>query len=178
YRCNRHNVGFMVIDSLSEKTGIRLTRVKSKAIIGSGNFGNSRLLLAKPQTFMNLSGESVFSLARFYKVPMNKLLIIHDDLDLPFGTIRMRASGGAGGQKGLASIIAKFASNDFPRLRIGIGRPPGKMNPADYVLQNFPKNEIELLGIVITRSVEAVQLFLQQGIEQAMNNYNGSYSDD
>lgn len=173
YRFDRHNVGFKVIDNLSEEMDIRLSRVKSKALIGSGQFCGAKLLLAKPQTFMNLSGDSVFSLVRFYKIPMTNLLISHDDLDLPFGMIRMRASGGAGGQKGLASIIAKFGRNDFPRLRIGIGRPPGKMNPADYVLQDFSKNENEMLNTIITRATEAILVYLQHGIEQAMNKYNG-----
>lgn len=174
YRCNRHNVGFMTIDKVAEMLQIRPIRVQARAILGLGKLDENRILLAKPQTFMNLSGRSVASLVKFYKLPLEHLLVVHDDLDLPFGVLRLRPDGGAGGQKGLASTIQELGTQQFPRLRIGIGRPPGQMEPAAYVLQDFGKDEQELLQIVLHRAVEAIQLVIRQGLNQAMNQYNGS----
>ncbi|HZW04560.1 MAG TPA: aminoacyl-tRNA hydrolase [Anaerolineaceae bacterium] len=173
YRNNRHNVGFMVLDAIAEKQGIPLTRVQSKAIIGTGAVEGHRLVLAKPQTYMNLSGDAIAALVRFYKVPREKLLIIYDDLDLPFGVIRMRPGGGAGGQKGVASTINRLGSPDFPRLRIGIDRPPGQMDARGYVIQDFPTRDQEMLRTVIDRGVEAALTFVCEGLDQAMNKFNG-----
>jgi peptidyl-tRNA hydrolase, PTH1 family len=125
YRGNRHNVGFMVVDQLCEALHIRLSRLQSKALIGSGLLGDSKIVLAKPQTFMNNSGQAVAALVRFYKIPLEQLLVVHDDLDLPFGVLRMRPGGGPGGQKGLGSVIQHLGTQDFPRLRIGVGAHPG-----------------------------------------------------
>lgn len=174
YRHNRHNVGFMVLDAVAEKQGIALTRVQSKAVVGSGTVSGNRLVLAKPQTYMNLSGDSIAALARFYKVPKEKLLVIHDDLDLPFGVIRLRPGGGAGGQKGVASAINRLGTQDFPRLRIGIGRPPGQMDSSAFVLRDFPSRDLETLRLVIDQAVEAAVAFVCNGLDYAMNQYNGS----
>lgn len=174
YRDTRHNVGFMVIDRVSKTAGIGLSRVQSKAIVGVGSFGGQRLVLAKPQTFMNLSGQSVAALVRFYKVPLAQILIAHDDLDLPVGTLRLRPSGGSAGQKGVASTIQQLGTQDFGRLRIGIGRPPGQMDPAAYVLRSFSSGEQPLVDEVLERAVSAVETFLRQGMEAAMNQFNGS----
>ncbi len=173
YRETRHNAGFMVIDRLAEQTGIGLSRVQSKALIGQGKSGDARIILVKPQTYMNLSGQSVASLLRFYKLPLSQLLVIHDDIDLPFGTIRMRPGGGSGGQKGLASIIQQLGTQEFPRLRVGIGRPAGRMDAADYVLQTFSAAERELLPAVLKTAVEASLAFVKDGLSQAMNQFNG-----
>ena len=122
---------------------------------------------------MNASGNSVRSLLRFYKVPVQNLLVAFDDVDLPFETIRIRAEGGSGGQKGMQSIIDQLGSEAFPRLRIGIGRPPGRMEAADYVLQDFPKAERELLAITLDRAADAVLSFVADGLDKAINLYNG-----
>ncbi len=174
YRGNRHNVGFMVIDRLGQDWGVRLGKVQARALIGLGRYLGHKIILAKPQTYMNLSGQSVSSLMRFYKLPLENLLVIHDDLDLPLGTIRLRPSGGSAGQKGLNSIIQQLGTQNFARLRIGIGRPPGRMDPADYVLQNFSNEEQEMLTIVLGRAEEAAQGFLHLGLEQTMSRFNGA----
>ena len=173
YRHNRHNVGFMVADALADKLGIPLKRVKFKAQIGNGKLVDIPVIIAKPLTFMNNSGEAVAPLVRYFKVPLERLLVIHDDMDLPLGTLRMRPSGGSAGHNGMLSIFDKLGTNAIPRLRVGIGRPPGRMDPADYVLQDFPRSEEELLNMVITQACEAALAFITTGLEKAMNTYNG-----
>jgi len=173
YRHNRHNVGFMVVDTLADKLEIPLKRVKFKAQIGNGKLGDIPIIIAKPLTFMNNSGEAVAPLVRYFKVPLERLLVIHDDMDLPLGTLRMRPSGGSAGHNGMLSIFDKLGTNAIPRLRVGIGRPPGRMDPADYVLQDFSRSEEELLNMVITQACEAALAFITTGLEKAMNTYNG-----
>lgn len=174
YRENRHNIGFMVVDHLCTEMDVRLSRLQSKSLVGSGIIHGQKLLLAKPQTYMNLSGQSVSSLLRFYNLAPSELLVIHDDLDLPLGTLRMRPSGGSAGQKGLSSIIEQIGTQDFPRLRMGIGRPPGRMDSAEYVLQDFNRNEQDFLKLVLEQGAKAVRAFVTDGIKQTMNSYNGS----
>jgi PTH1 family peptidyl-tRNA hydrolase len=173
YREHRHNIGFMVIDRISEDLGIRISRVQSNALIGKGSMGEHNVILAKPQTFMNNSGRAVSSLVRFYKTPLEQLLVIYDDLDLPFGTLRVRPSGGSAGQKGMSSILQHLKSEEFPRLRVGIGRPPGRMDGSSYVLQKFPESETELLALTLKKASEAVQSFIQDGLNKTMSTYNG-----
>ncbi len=173
YRETRHNVGFMVIDRISKSSGIPIGKVQAKALIGMGQVEGSRLIIAKPQTFMNLSGQAVSGLMRFYKVPVAHLLVAHDDLDLPFGTLRLRPDGGSAGQKGMASIIQQLGSQEFARLRVGIGRPPGQMDPSAYVLQTFARDELITLDVLLDHTLAAVKLFIRQGIQAAMNNFNG-----
>jgi PTH1 family peptidyl-tRNA hydrolase len=172
YRSNRHNVGFMVLDKLAERLGVSFSRVESQALVTKADFEGNRLILVKPQTFMNLSGQAVVSLARFYKVPDDNLMVVFDDVDLPFGMLRLRPGGGSGGQKGMASIIERLGTQDFPRLRFGIDRPPGRMDAADYVLQDFSRSQIEFLPSLLDRAVEAILLFVDQGLEAAMNKFN------
>ena len=178
FRDSRHNVGFMVIDQLANHLTVKMTRVQNKAIVGSTNLESVKLVLAKPQTFMNLSGEAVSGLSRFYKIPTGSILVVHDDIDLPFGTLRLRPSGGSAGQKGVQSIIERLGTQDFPRLRIGVGRPPGQKQGANYVLQDFAKSEKDELDIVLKQAMEAVIIFIHQGIDQAMNQYNGQVFED
>jgi peptidyl-tRNA hydrolase, PTH1 family len=177
YRSTRHNVGFMVADEISTHLDIKIGRVQSNALIGQGVLGDKRIIIAKPQTFMNLSGQAVSSLIRFYKIPLDHILVMHDDLDLPFGTLRMRPEGGSGGQKGLGSIIEQLGTQAFPRLRVGIGRPPGRMQAADYVLQSFPSEDQVLLSGVLTRARDAALTFVRNGLEQSMNLFNGEAAD-
>lgn len=173
YRQNRHNIGFMVIDQLAQALSISLQRVKFKAITGTGKFEGRRVILAKPQTYMNASGESVGPLSRYFKVPLNQLMVVHDDLDIPFGSLRIRPMGGTSGQKGMKSIVEKLGSQDFPRMRIGIGRPPGRMDPADYVLQNFKNDELTTRDEVLDSATAAIKLFILEGLDKAMNTFNG-----
>jgi PTH1 family peptidyl-tRNA hydrolase len=172
YRGSRHNVGFMVLDRLADRLGVTFSRVEFKALVTKAEHLDSRLILAKPQTFMNLSGQAVGSLLRFYKLPLERLLVIYDDVDLPLGSLRLRPGGGSAGHKGMQSIIEKSGLQEFPRLRIGINRPPGRMQAADYVLQDFSKAETELLMDALDRAVEAIFVFMQAGIVTAMNQFN------
>ena len=173
YKDTRHNIGFMLIDHLAEKIGARGMKVQSKAIVISGLYEEHKLILAKPQTYMNLSGQSVQGLLHFYKIPLENLLIAHDDLDIPFGTIRIRPTGGPGGQRGMANTIELLGTKDFPRLRLGIGRPPGRMDAKDYVLQDFSKDELKFMPELLSRASEAALEFVMKGLNAAMNKYNG-----
>ena len=173
YRRTRHNFGFLALEALAEEAKLPLKKVKFKAMIAEGRLEGKPLVLAKPLTFMNESGTSIISLMHFFKIDLEHLLIIHDDLDLPFGTIRLRADGGTSGQRGMASIIEKLGTQTFPRMRLGIGRPPGQMESADYVLQHFSKADDEVLKIVLRFAVEAGQTFIRDGLVTAMNRYNG-----
>jgi peptidyl-tRNA hydrolase, PTH1 family len=173
YRYTRHNIGFMVIDKLAVDLGIKLTKVQAKAIIGTVLHGEKKIILAKPQTFMNLSGQSVGSLLKFYKIPLEQFLVIHDDIDLPVATIRIRPGGGSAGQKGLGSIIERVGTQMFARMRIGVGRPPGRMEAPDYVLHDFDKAEQPMMERVISEASKAGQIFVANGLETAMNQYNG-----
>jgi len=174
YKLNRHNIGYRVIDHLSREWGISVSHVRSKSIIGYDIFLENKIVLAKPQTFMNQSGEAVRALLRFYKTELNKVLIIFDDLDLPLGSLRFRPEGGSGGHKGMASIIEKLDSKSFPRMRLGIGRPRGNMDVAEFVLQDFNKHDEITLQPVMIRAEEAIRMFIQRGVYAAMSRFNTS----
>jgi len=177
YSNTRHNFGFMLIDRIAVRLNTRGMKVQSKAIVLNTTYEERKLILAKPQTFMNLSGQSVQGLAHFYKIPFSNLMILSDDLDIPFGTIRIRASGGPGGQRGLGSILEKLGTKDIPRMRLGIGRPPGRMDPANYVLQNFSKDEMQTLSEILDRAADATLEFVANGLNASMNKFNGSAKD-
>lgn len=172
YENTRHNIGFMLMNRLAEKLGESFSKLESKALIAKCTYQEQRLVLAKPQTFMNLSGRAVSSLLRYYKVPVTNLLVTYDEVDLPLGTLRMRPSGGSAGHKGMQSIVEQLGTEEIPRLRIGVGRPPGRMEAADYVLQNFSREEAEELTILLDTAAEAVLTFVSGGLEKAMNQYN------
>jgi PTH1 family peptidyl-tRNA hydrolase len=183
YRETRHNVGFMLLDRLAAKLNTHFTRLQSRALVASAIFtpkksipGENKVILAKPQTFMNLSGQSVQGLIHFYKLPLTNLLVAHDDLDLPPGTIRIRPDGGSAGQKGMTSILERLGTDEFPRLRLGIGHPPGQMQAPDYVLQDFPHADQAVISETLDRAVEAVFTFIGEGLDAAMNKYNGIVS--
>lgn len=169
---NRHNVGFMVADRLAARAGIELKRVQNKAIVGNGRVADRPVILAKPQTFMNLSGEAVGPLVNYYKIPLGNVLVVYDELDIPFGEIRLREKGGAGGHNGMRSII-QHLGNDFARMRLGIGRPPGRMDPAAFVLQDFGRDELPLASEMLSIAVEAVESFVRYGIDLTMSRFNG-----
>ena len=171
YKENRHNIGFMAVERFAAQHHLAFGKVQNKGLVGSGRVGDVPVLLLKPQTYMNSSGDSVSAIARFYKIPIANTLIVYDELDLPFGTLRLRKSGGAGGHNGMRSIIQQLG-NDFPRLRLGVGRPPGRMPAAAYVLQNFGKTDQPLLTDLLDESVRAIETYLHDGIELAMTRHN------
>ncbi|VAW43574.1 Peptidyl-tRNA hydrolase, partial [hydrothermal vent metagenome] len=174
---NRHNIGFMAVDALAAAYNIQSSKVQNKAIVGNGRIQNQSVIIAKPQTYMNSSGDAVGSLARYYKVSPENVLVVYDELDLPFGTIRLREKGGAGGHNGMKSII-NHLGNDFPRVRLGIGRPPGQMPAAAYVLQDFGKNDKPLLDDVLAEAIRAIETYLRDDIQLAMSRHNRSLIDD
>lgn len=169
---NRHNVGFMVVDRIAGLLGVEFTRMQSKALVTKGSYQGQRVILAKPRTFMNLSGQAVGPLLRFYKLPVERLLVIFDDADLDYEVIRLRPEGGSSGQKGMKSIIQTLGTQAFPRLRVGIGRPPGRMKTPDYVLQDFSKVQQFALPFLLDRAAQAALSFVAEGIEAAMNEFN------
>ncbi|MCX7607716.1 MAG: aminoacyl-tRNA hydrolase [Anaerolineales bacterium] len=173
YRDTRHNIGFMVLDRLAIRLDARFTRLQSKALIAPVHDEGRHLLLAKPQTFMNLSGQAVRGLARFYRIAPERLLVIHDDLDLPVGALRLRLDGGAAGHKGILSIVAELGTEQFVRLRVGIGRPPGQMEAADYVLQPLSTTELLSFSDLLERAAEAALTWAREGLTVAMNRFNG-----
>ncbi len=173
YKDNRHNVGFQVVDHLAARHGLAFSRKQNDAFIATGMIAGKSVVLAKPQLYMNRSGRPVSGLLRFYKIDRERLLVIFDDLDLPVGTIRLRPSGGAGGQNGMKDIIRHLGGEDFARLRVGIGRPPGRMDPAAYVLQDFSGEQLAVMREVYDRAADAVETWLREGIELAMSRHNG-----
>jgi peptidyl-tRNA hydrolase, PTH1 family len=172
YRKNRHNIGFLLVDRLAERLDVSFSRLESKALVTKADYQGLRLVLAKPQTYMNLSGQAVASLLKFYKIPLENLLVTYDDVDLPFGSLRLRPTGGSAGQKGMASIIERLGTQDFPRLRLGVGRPPGRMDAADYVLQDFSPGEEPVLSESLERGVQSILVFVTLGLEASMNQFN------
>jgi len=176
YQKNRHNLGFWVIDSLARKLKINIKTERYKSLFGRGRIGKKRIILAQPLTFMNDSGAAAASLIRSLKFPLKNLVVVCDDIDLPLGKIRIRKKGGSGGHKGLESIIQYLRSNGFPRLRIGIGRPPKGMDPKKYVLQDFTKEENLLVKKAIDKAEEALIFLVGKGITSAMNKYNSAKS--
>lgn len=173
YENTRHNVGFLVIDALADEMGIEVTKKHGKSLLGQGHFDNCKVLLLKPQTFMNNSGEAVIEMLNFYKDRIEDLIVIHDDMDLDLGHIRFKAGGGTGGHNGLKSITSMLASNDYDRLRIGIGHPDDRNKVINYVLNNFKAEEKEILSKVIELSKEGLKKWCKHGVRKAMNDHNG-----
>lgn len=172
YRNNRHNIGFMVLDQLAGKLDTSFSKMKMNALMTAVRYKGCRIILLKPQTFMNLSGKAAASFIRFYKLPLENLLVVYDDVDLPFQTLRMRPNGGDAGQKGVRSIIQELGTKDFPRLRVGINRPPGRMSVSSYVLLNFSDQEVETLPFVLDQAADAILAFVELGLNQAMTTFN------
>jgi len=178
YWNNRHNIGFMVLDQLAGKLDTSFSKMKMNALMTAVRYKGYRIILLKPQTYMNLSGKAVSSFVRFYKLPLENLLVVYDDVDLPFQTLRMRPNGGDAGQKGVRSIIQELGTKDFPRLRVGINRPPGRMSVSSYVLLNFSDQEMETLPFVLDQAADAILSFVDLGLNQAMTTYNQSPSNE
>jgi len=179
YRDNRHNVGFMTLDRLVARHKLTgFTKMQSRALITTGSVAGAAVILAKPQTYMNLSGQATGTLVRFYEVPLERLLVCSDDIDLPLGTLRLRPEGGSAGQKGLESIIEHLGTKAFPRLRLGIGRPPGAKAAAGYVLRDFKGEDLDIINAALDRAVDAIEAFLREGIMLAMSRFNGPADKD
>jgi len=172
YAGNRHNAGFHVVDRLAAAYDLNFDQQRNRARMARGQIEGVRVALVKPQTYMNLSGEAVGALTRFFKIPSEQVLVIFDDLDLPLGSLRLRLKGGAGGHKGMTSVIAHLNTQDFPRIRVGIGRPPGRMPPEAYVLQDFKNDEKPIIEHTYEQAVTAIHMTLSDGFEMAMNQFN------
>lgn len=174
YLDTRHNAGWHLLDTIvRDNPNFRFDENRNKGLIARGELAGVRVALVKPQTFMNLSGESVGPIARFYKVPPEQILVAFDDLDLPTATLRLRPKGGAGGHKGMLSLIQHLGTENFPRVRLGIGRPPGPMPVEAYVLQKFKPEEWTVMVVAYERGVEAIKTILTEGFDEAMNRFNG-----
>lgn len=173
FKGTRHNVGFEMIDAFSESVGISMNVPLCKALFGEGFVGDAPVLLAKPQTYMNLSGESAGPLAAYYKLPLNRVIVFHDDLELPCGVLRLQEKGGHGCHKGLKSVINHFRGNrEFARLRIGIGRPPGQMDPKAFLLQKFNATARERIDAALPEGVVALRCILHEGLAGAARWFN------
>mgnify|MGYP001222887082 CR=1 FL=1 len=172
YENTRHNIGFKIVDLFARSVNINVEKVKEQALVGEISQAGEKILLVKPQTYMNLSGQAIGSLARWHKVNPQDILVIYDDLDLPVGQLRLRVKGGAGGHNGIISTIAHLGTNEFPRMRIGIGRPAVGSEVADYVLDSFLPTERDIIEDVSNKAIDALNLWLQQGLIAAMNKYS------
>jgi peptidyl-tRNA hydrolase, PTH1 family len=175
YRGNRHNVGFLVLDLLAERVGGRFSKHKARADVVEGRLGlppAPRVVLAEPRSYMNESGGPVAGLCGFYKIPVDRLVVVHDELDLPYGSLRLKRGGGDNGHNGLRSITRSLGTREYLRVRFGIGRPPGRMDPADYVLRDFSAAERKDLDFHLDRAADAVEALVRDGLESAQNRYN------
>lgn len=175
YERNRHNIGFMVVEALLSRARAELNQEKFQAKVGQGSLGSERILFLEPQTYMNLSGRSLAEAARFYKVAVEDILVIHDELDLPFGRLQLKAGGGTGGHNGLKSSVQSLGADAFIRLRFGIGKPEGpnaKERVADYVLSNFDDGERRQLEEFIGKASDMAETWAREGLSTAMNRFN------
>lgn len=172
YEGNRHNVGFMVLDVLADRIGGKFKAHKGGAEVLEGRLGSRKVVLAKPRGYMNTSGGPVAGTARFYKVHPADIVVVHDELDLPFATVRMKLGGGENGHNGLRSITKSLGTKDYHRVRFGVDRPPGRMDPADYVLRDFSLVERKELAFELDRAADAVEALLELGLEAAQNKFH------
>ncbi len=172
YAATRHNIGFEVIDSLAEAYNIQVTKSKYKALIGEANIKGERVILMKPQTYMNLSGEAVRACMDFHKITNEEVFVIFDDVSLEVGQLRLRKNGSAGGHNGIKSIIAHIGTQDFSRLKFGVGEKPAGWDLANYVLGRFSEDDLKIIGPRFKDAVDATTMFVTDGIDKAMNKYN------
>lgn len=172
YENTRHNAGFLVLDTLAQKLGADLSERKHRALCGKAVIGGQKVILLKPQTYMNSSGESIRAAADYYKVPPEDILVVYDDISLAPGQLRIRAKGSAGGHNGIKSIIAHIGTQEFPRVKVGIGEKPPRMDLADYVLGHFSSGEKKIMEEAAKEAADAICEIVNVGIEQAMNDHN------
>ena len=173
YENTRHNVGFNIIDILADEYGISVNKMKYKALIGEGRVGTEKVVLVKPVTYMNLSGESLAEIYNFYKVDTSNIVVIYDDIDLDVGKLRIRKKGSAGTHNGMRSIVKCLGSGDFPRVRVGVSKPMKGQDLADFVLSRFRKEEQADLEIGLEKAYKAVEAMIKENVDIAMNKYNG-----
>jgi peptidyl-tRNA hydrolase, PTH1 family len=173
YAGNRHNAGRMVAELLARRMGASFKRNRSRADIAEGTLDGVPVTVGIPRSYMNLSGGPVAALRDFYKIPPERIVVVHDELDVPFGEIRVKRGGGAGGHNGLRSVSSSLGSPDYFRVRLGIGRPPGRMDPADFVLRDFGAAERKELPLLVERGADAVEMLLREGLEPAQNAFHG-----
>ncbi|CEQ25619.1 peptidyl-tRNA hydrolase [[Clostridium] sordellii] len=173
YEHTRHNVGFDVIDILAKEYGISVTKIKHKALIGEGRVGSEKVILVKPQTYMNLSGETLIDIYNYYKVDSNNIVVIYDDIDLEVGKIRIRKKGSGGTHNGMRSILKCLGTNEFPRVRIGVSKPRQGQDLADFVLSRFRKEEADDIQDGLEKAAKAVDCMIIENLDLAMNKYNG-----
>lgn len=172
YSSTKHNLGYLAVDEIGKKTGIDLKKKKFNGLFGEGSHNNEKLLLLKPETYMNRSGYSVASAVNFYNIPAEKIIIIHDELDLPIGAVRIKAGGGSAGHKGVTSIIGELGSGEFVRIRIGIGKPESKSVTVSHVLSQFKKEEKEIVRESVIKAADAALEIIRHGVAKAMNKFN------
>ncbi|SCG84234.1 peptidyl-tRNA hydrolase, PTH1 family [Proteiniborus sp. DW1] len=172
YKGTRHNVGFDTIDCLAQRNNTKITKIKFKSLYGETQIGNEKVLLVKPQTYMNRSGESVLEISKFYKLPIENIIVIVDDVDIKFGSLRIRAKGSAGTHNGLKSIIYLLQSENFPRVKIGVGKPNEHQDLADFVLSGFSKEHRVIIDNTVEQAAKAVEKIITSGISAAMNEFN------
>lgn len=172
YAGNRHNAGFMVLDALAARVGGRFRSHRARAEVVEGRLAGQRVVLAKPRSYMNESGGPVAGLRNFFKVPTDRIVVVHDEMDIPFGSVRLKRGGGTGGHNGLRSITKSLGTSEFLRVRFGIGRPPGRMDPAAFVLQDFSTAERKELDLQIELVADAVEHLLTKGLQAAQNVYH------
>ncbi|HET7289863.1 MAG TPA: aminoacyl-tRNA hydrolase [Thermodesulfobacteriota bacterium] len=172
YASTKHNLGYLAVDEIGKRAGIDLTRKKFHGLYGEGTFRRDKLILLKPETYMNRSGESVSNAVNFYHIPPENIIVVHDELDLPAGTVRIKPGGGSAGHKGVASIIERLGNGDFARIRIGIGKPKQKSGTVSHVLSKFSKEENEIVNESVLKAADAVLEVIEHGLRKAMNKYN------
>lgn len=174
YAGNRHNAGFMVLDVLAERLSARFRAHRGRADVVAAHLAGRRVVLAKPRSYMNVSGGPVAAVRGFFKVPVDRVVVVHDELDVPFGSLRLKLGGGTGGHRGVDSVSAALGSRDFFRVRFGIGRPPGRMDPADFVLRDFSVAERKDLGVHLERAADAVEELVRDGLAVSQNTYHAT----
>jgi len=172
YEGTRHNVGFDAIDLLAYRNNIKINKIKFKSVYGEGIIGNNKVILLKPQTYMNNSGMAVLDLYNFYKLPIENIIVVVDDIDIEFGTIRVKAKGSAGSHNGMKSIIYHLQSEKFPRVKIGVGQKKEGQDLADFVLSRFSREERDKIDLAIEKAALAVETIITAGVEKAMNQFN------
>ena len=172
YAGTRHNAGFLVVDLLAQRIGGRFKAHKGRCDVVEGRIAGVPVVLAKPKCYMNESGGPIVAISRFYKVPVERITVVHDELDLPFGTLRLKRGGGDGGHNGLRSATSALGSKEYARVRFGIGRPPGRQDPAEYVLRDFAAAERKDVPYLVDRAADAVEALLAEGLEAAQNKFN------
>ncbi|CAO5181039.1 peptidyl-tRNA hydrolase [Frankia sp. AiPs1] len=172
YAGNRHNAGFMAVDLLAERAGARLKSHRSRADVAEVRLAGSRAVLARPLSFMNLSGGPLAAMRSFYKIEIDRIIVVHDELDIPFGTVRLKRGGGDNGHNGLRSISSALGTRDYLRVRVGIGRPPGRMDPAAFVLRDFGAAERRELPLLVEHAADSVEMLITDGLELTQNRYH------